>query len=71
VSKRAASFTQADVARALRAAQQVGGAWAVLIEGKVIRIVPHETTTDDPVKVSVPAVQEEAPKAEPVVDWKF
>jgi len=34
MSRRAANFTQADVARALRAAQQVGGDWEIVIEGK-------------------------------------
>jgi hypothetical protein len=59
------------VARALRAAQQVGGGWAVVIEDKAIRLIPHATNTGDPVTVAAPAVQEEGPKAEPVVDWKF
>jgi len=56
------------VARALRAAQQVGGDWEVVIEGKAIRIVPRETTTGVSVTVPPSSVQEE-PAAQP--DWKF
>lgn len=41
MSRRPPRFQQADVARALRAAQQVGGDWAVEIEPDgTIRIVP-------------------------------
>jgi hypothetical protein len=39
MSRRPANITQADVARALRAAQQAGLTWRVEIEGKLIRLV--------------------------------
>jgi hypothetical protein len=39
MSRRAATFTQADVARAGRAAKQLGPEWLVEIEGGVIRLV--------------------------------
>ena len=43
MSRRAASFTQADVSCAIRAAEQAGGRkWAVEIEGGTIRLVPFE-----------------------------
>lgn len=43
MSRRAATFTQADVSRAIRAAEQAGGRkWAVEIEGGTIRVVPFE-----------------------------
>lgn len=43
MTRRTASFSQSDVARAIRAAEQAGGRrWAVEIEGGVIRIVPFE-----------------------------
>ena len=43
MSRRPPRFQQADVARALRAAQQVGGDWAIEIEPEgTIRIVPAD-----------------------------
>jgi len=39
MSRRPALVTQADVARALRAAQAAGPAWRVEIEGGIIRLV--------------------------------
>jgi len=39
MSRRPASVTQADVARALRAAQQAGPAWRVELDGGVIRMI--------------------------------
>ena len=65
MSRRAAKFTQADVNRALKAAQQAGPAWEVLLEGSVIHIVRGATGAPEPVKVEVPVVQEE----EPVSKW--
>lgn len=38
--RRPAAVTQADIARALRAAKAAGGDWRVEIEGSVIRVVP-------------------------------
>jgi hypothetical protein len=67
MSRRAANFTQADVARALRAAQQVGGDWEIVIEGKAIRITPRATIKGDSDKLIVPAVQEE----ESGQEWSF
>lgn len=40
--RRAASITQADVARALRAAQSAGPTWRVEIVGGMIRLVQGE-----------------------------
>lgn len=40
--RRAAMVTQADVARALRAAAQAGPEWRVEVEGAVIRLVRGE-----------------------------
>jgi hypothetical protein len=39
VSRRRAGFVQADLARAARAAKQLGPEWRVEIEGPVIRLV--------------------------------
>ncbi len=39
MSRRAANITQADVARALRAAQQAGPSWRIEIDGGIIRMV--------------------------------
>ena len=43
MSRRPANFVQADLARALRAAQQAGRAWRVEIEGGVILLTRTET----------------------------
>ena len=50
MSRRPASVTQADVARALRAAQQAGPSWRVEIEGGIIRMVqgPPPAASDPP-----------------------
>lgn len=52
MSRRAASFTQADVARAIRAAEQVKpGAFEVSIvapDGTVIRVAPRQDETRSP-----------------------
>lgn len=41
MSRRASSFTQADVTRALRAAHKLGGAWAAEIDPDgTIRVLP-------------------------------
>jgi hypothetical protein len=41
--RRPATFTQADVARALRAAEQLGGrGWVIEILPGLIRLVPNE-----------------------------
>jgi hypothetical protein len=44
LSRRAAAFTQAEVSRAIRAAEKAGGnKWAIEIERDgMIRLVPHE-----------------------------
>ena len=39
MTRRAALITQADVARAARAARQLGPEWRVEIEGGVIRLI--------------------------------
>lgn len=46
--RRAAAITQADVARALRAAQSAGPEWRVEIEGAIIRIVRGELSPQSP-----------------------
>lgn len=61
MSRRAAKFTQADVHRALKAAQQAGPDWRVVIEGTLIHVFRGETGPAEPVKVEVQAVQEEEP----------
>ena len=63
MSRRAANFMQADVARVLRAAQQVGPGWQVVIEGSVIRVVRGGTGSTEPAKVVDPVVQEEEPES--------
>jgi hypothetical protein len=68
MSRRAATFTQADVARALRAAQQVGPDWQIVVESGAIRIFRGETKPPSSATVEEPAPREEE---EPVVDWKF
>ena len=67
MSRRAATFTQADVARALRAAQQVGPDWQIVVESGAIRIFRGETKPMASVIVEEPAPQEDKPE----VDWKF
>ena len=44
LSRRAAAFTQAEVSRAIRAAEKAGGnKWAIEIERDgMIRLVPHD-----------------------------
>jgi hypothetical protein len=42
VSRRAATIVQADIARAGRAARQLGPEWLLEIEGGVIRLVRGE-----------------------------
>jgi hypothetical protein len=70
MSRRAASFTQADAARALRAAQQAGPDWSIEIEAGVIRFVrsaaPSEPATVEPPPEAPAAV---AAVAEP--EWSF
>lgn len=39
MTRRVAGFTQAEMARALRAAKQIGPGWCVELEGPIIRIV--------------------------------
>ena len=67
MSRRAASFTQADVHRALKAAQQAGPDWRVEVEGGVIRLFRGETATPICAKVQelpeVPTIPEKK--------WKF
>jgi hypothetical protein len=46
MSRRLANVVQADISRALRAAQQAGLAWRVEIEGKVIRLVQGPPSAD-------------------------
>jgi hypothetical protein len=68
VSRRAASFTQADVHRVLKAAQQAGPDWQVLIEGSTIRLTrsaPSVTTA--PVKEAVPQEEDVPPEQK----WEF
>lgn len=65
MSRRPANFIQADVARALRAAQQVGPEWQVEIEGSCIRLRRAETLA--PLLV----VQTTAVDADAKIDWKF
>ncbi len=48
MSRRPATITQADVARALRAAQQVGPTWHVEIEGGVIRLIRRDPAAPAP-----------------------
>jgi hypothetical protein len=65
MSRKAASFTQADAARALRAAQQAGPNWNIEIEGGVIRFVRSAPPSEvlDP----IPA----PPDARTVPKWVF
>ncbi len=68
MSRRAATFTQADVARALRAAQQVGPDWQIVVESGAIRIFRGETRTAFTDKiVEEPPREEEAPE----LKWKL
>jgi hypothetical protein len=55
--RRAAMVTQADVARALRAAKQAGAEWRVEIDGAVIRLVQGEASPQST------EAEEEAPVA--------
>ena len=61
MTRRAAAFTQADVRRALRAAQleQPGVAFAIEIGGGVARIVPF---------VATPPAEPEPPEPTPHLD---
>lgn len=54
MSRRAASFTQADVARAMRAAEQVGAHWQVEIVGGAMRLFRGETAIPVSAKVALP-----------------
>jgi len=67
MSRRAATFTQADVARALRAAQQVGSDWQVIVQSGAIILVRGETKPASLAMVGGPPPHEE----EPAPDWKF
>ena len=67
MSRRPANFVQADVARALRAAQQAGPGWRVEIEGGVIRLIQAETPS--PSSAKLPPGKEADP--EPEANWKF
>jgi hypothetical protein len=67
VSRRAATFTQSDVHRALKAAQQAGAGWRVEIEGGVIRFMQGETAESAP--ANLPPVG--GSKSEPEPEWKF
>ncbi len=68
MSRRAATFTQADAARALRAAQQVGPDWQVLVQGGVIRLLRGGTLPALADKmVEEPPQEEEAPE----LKWKL
>jgi len=68
MSRRAATFTQADVARALRAAQQVGPDWQIVVESGAIRIFRGETGPALADKmVEEPPQEEEAPE----LKWKL
>jgi hypothetical protein len=54
MSRRPANVVQADISRALRAAQQAGLAWRVEIEGKVIRLVQGPSPADLPPEPPTP-----------------
>jgi hypothetical protein len=58
MSRRAAAITQADVARAGRAARQLGPEWCVEIVGSVIRL------TRSPTKGRLAELQSDADPAE-------
>jgi hypothetical protein len=66
MSRRPATFTQADLHRALKAAQQAGTDWRVEVEGGVIRMTREKTTTPPPVIVEPVAEQQEAE-----AKWRF
>ena len=68
MSRRPANFIQADVARAMRAAEQVGPDWRVEIDGGVIRLTRATTTGSSPVEVP-PLGKEPEPDAEP--KWRL
>jgi hypothetical protein len=50
MTRRAALVTQADVARAARAAKQLGPEWRVEIEGGIIRLVQSPTDRPSPAR---------------------
>ena len=54
MSRRPANVTQADVTRALRAAQQAGLTWRVEMDGKVIRLVQAPLAANDPQRLQPP-----------------
>lgn len=54
MSRRPANIVQADINRALRAAQQAGLAWRVEIEGKVIRLVQGPPSAEAPPEPPTP-----------------
>ncbi len=61
MSRRPANIIQADISRALRAAQQAGLAWRVEIEGKVIRLVQGPPlSTSEPTAPPEPALAPES-----------
>jgi hypothetical protein len=70
MSRRPASFTQADVARALRAAQQAGPEWQVVIEGGVIRLVRAVTRPETPV-AAFAKIEPAAEEKEPDYGWRL
>jgi hypothetical protein len=61
MSRRPAAFTQADVARALRAAEQVapGRMTIEITPGGVIRIRPIEAAPSEPQEAAMPSVASE------------
>jgi hypothetical protein len=55
MSRRAANFVQADVARALRAAKAAGDAWRVdILPGGIISITPAAMSLPAPVPRAAP-----------------
>ena len=68
MSRRAASFTQADVHRALKAAQQAGPVWQVLIDGSTIRFFQDETKPPVADKIGDERPQEEDAREK---EWKL
>ena len=54
MSRRSASVTQSELARAMRAAQQAGPKWRVEIEGKVLRLVQGPSPAGTPPELPTP-----------------
>jgi len=71
MSRRPAAITQADVARALKAAQQAGPDWALEIEGPVMRLTrtPRAVAADSTTVGGVP--DSLAKLEEPETHWKL